>query len=246
VQERLAHDDFKLLIAVTFLIRTPGRVAMPVFEAVIARYPTPEDLAAADPAGLAGMMRHLGLSVVRAAAIQRYARRWVEQPLSQEVRYGVKNYPRKGDGHDVRGGEVLPYEDLDPRASAWEVGYLTQGPYAIDSWRIFCRDRFLGRLPPAGEEKEDGNGGVGGVGGGRGGNEFQPEWMRVLPLDKELRAYLRWMWMKEGWEWDPLTGEREVLSSKMQRAVNEGRVEWDHTGSLRIRDEEAGKGVETS
>ena len=64
--------------------------------------------------------------------------------------------------------------------------------------------------------------------------EFQPEWMRVKPADKELRACLRWMWMREGWEWDPVTGERTVLREEMRRAVNEGMVEYDDTGALRI------------
>jgi hypothetical protein len=97
---------------------------------------------------------------------------------------------------------------------------MTSGKYAIDSWRIFCRDKLLGQA-------EDWN--------GRGREpEFQPEWMRVLPDDKELRAYLRWMWMKEGWEWDPATGQRRVLREEMQNAVNQGRVGFDNTGGLKI------------
>ena len=32
------------------------------------------------------------------------------------------------------------------------------------------------------------------------------EWKRVLPLDKELRAYLQWRWAKEGILWDPEKG----------------------------------------
>ena len=63
---------------------------------------------------------------------------------------------------------------------------------------------------------------------------FQPEWMRVLPADKELRACLRWMWMREGWEWDPVSGERSVLREEMRKAVDEGRVGYDDGGSLVI------------
>jgi len=33
------------------------------------------------------------------------------------------------------------------------------------------------------------------------GKMFEPEWMRVVPKDKELRAFLRWKWLKEGWNW---------------------------------------------
>ncbi|KAI0423249.1 DNA glycosylase [Xylaria grammica] len=218
IQEELAHDPFRLLIAVTFLVRTSGKAAIPVFRALMAKYPTPSALAAADAAEIVAMIRHLGLGSVRAAAIQRYARVWLEDPPRNGVRHAVKNYhgaesPRT-DEHGVlvrSGGD-----------SAWEIGHMTQGPYALDSWRIFCRDVLRG----AAEDWK---------GGGREG-EFQPEWMRVLPQDKELRAYLRWMWMQEGWQWDPRTGEKVVLSEDLRRAVAEGRVGYDDTGDLRILD----------
>lgn len=244
IQEELADEPFRLLIAVTFLIRTAGRAAIPVFRELMARYPTPEALAAADPENIIRVIHHLGLSSNRCTAIQKYARIWLERPPVQNVRYGVKNYPRPGDGRDVRLGEEFGAEDdhispdleeadaleLDPEAktkargfgTSWEIGHLTQGPYAIDSWRIFCRDVLLGRA-------EDWKG------AGR-TPDFQPEWMRVLPQDKELRACLRWMWMREGWAWDPLTGEREVLSEEMRRAVDEGRVAYDNQGQLTILD----------
>ncbi|RWA13449.1 hypothetical protein EKO27_g1662 [Xylaria grammica] len=218
IQEELAHDPFRLLIAVTFLVRTSGKAAIPVFHALMAKYPTPSALATADAADIVAMIKHLGLGSVRAAAIQRYARVWLEDPPRNGVRHAVKNYhgaesPRT-DEHGVlvcSGGD-----------SAWEIGHMTQGPYALDSWRIFCRDVLRG----AAEDWK---------GGGREG-EFQPEWMRVLPQDKELRAYLRWMWMQEGWQWDPRTGEKVVLSEDLRRAVAEGRVGYDDTGDLRILD----------
>ncbi|RYP64267.1 hypothetical protein DL771_008826 [Monosporascus sp. 5C6A] len=233
IQEELADDPFRLLIAVTFLIRTPGKAAIPTFRSLVDRYPTPQALAEANADDIISMIRHLGLSSVRTTAILRYARTWCERPPRPGVRYGVKNYPGPAgdDEADVRtavGEELLflgPDHDEDPpraaaAAAAWEIGHMTQGRYALDSWRIFCRDALLGRA-------EDWRG------RGREG-EFQPEWMRVLPEDKELRAYLRWLWMQEGWDWDPKTGEREVLSEGLLRAVQEGRVEWDFTGELRI------------
>ncbi|KAH6657477.1 DNA glycosylase [Truncatella angustata] len=219
-QEKLADDPLRLMIAISFLVRTPGRISVPVFQGLVDKYPTPQALAEADPENIIAMIKHLGLSIVRTAQIQKYARIWIESPPSKDIRYGVKNYPNRGDGSDVRAGERLPPEEEDPRASAWEIGHMTQGPYAIDSWRIFCRDVLLGRAQDwRGKGREAG---------------FQPEWMRVLPLDKELRAYLRWMWMGEGWDWDPKTGEREPLSDELRTAVNEGRVQWDNTGALQI------------
>ncbi|OTA07489.1 hypothetical protein A9Z42_0083630 [Trichoderma parareesei] len=232
IQEELAHDPFWLLVAVTFLIKTNGQLALPAFCRVRERFPTPSHLL--DPSvreELLGMIRHLGLSNVRLAYILRYATAFMQQPPTPGACYRVKNY-------DKRAVSPPPYryingddaqEDMEPPCSsdggdedleAWEIGHMTQGKYAIDSWRIFCRDELLGRA-------EDWN--------GKGREpEFQPEWMRVRPADKELRACLRWMWMREGWEWDPATGERTVLREEMRRAVNEGRVEYDDAGALRI------------
>jgi hypothetical protein len=197
IQEELADSPFRLLIAITFLIRTTGKAAIPVFRQLMERFPTPAGLAAADPAEIITLIHPLGLSAVRCAAIQKYARMWLDRPPSREVRYGVKNYPQPGDGRCARVGEEFGPEDgsgvaggqpvdavADARdraiGSAWEIGHLTQGPYALDSWRIFCRDVLLGRSSHwTGKENAP---------------EFQPEWMRVLPRDKELRACLRWMW----------------------------------------------------
>ncbi|TFB04673.1 hypothetical protein CCMA1212_002654 [Trichoderma ghanense] len=233
IQEELAHDPFWLLIAVTFLIKTNGQLALPVFCRVRERFPTPSHLL--DPSvreELLGMIRHLGLSNVRLAYILRYATAFLQQPPTPGVCYRVKNYDKRalspppyryvnsGDAQEDMELSRSPSDRGDEDLEAWEIGHMTQGKYAIDSWRIFCRDELLGRA-------EDWN--------GKGREpEFQPEWMRVKPADKELRACLRWMWMREGWEWDPATGERTVLREEMRRAVNEGRVEYDDTGALRI------------
>ncbi|KAG7292353.1 hypothetical protein NEMBOFW57_002388 [Staphylotrichum longicolle] len=206
IQEELADDPFRLLIAITFLIRTAGKAAIPVFRQLMQRFPTPAALAAADPAEISALIHPLGLSAVRCATIQKYARLWLERPPSREVRYGVKNYPLPGDGRHVKAAEEFGPEDggrdgpadavMDAKeravGCAWEIGHLTQGPYALDSWRIFCRDVLLGRS--------------GHWTGRAAAAEFQPEWMR----------------------------EREPLREDMRRAVNEGRVGYDDSGNLVI------------
>lgn len=232
VQEKVAHDPFWLLIAITFLIRTTGKHAIPVFYKVKERFPTPSHLA--DPSNeeeLVGMIRHLGLSAVRVSYLQRYAKAFLETAPAPGIRYRVKNYDQRDVSPPPTDVDNLQDSTMSQQApavnngdpEAWEIGHMTKGKYAIDSWRIFCRDELLGRA-------QDWNG------KGREA-EFQPEWMRVMPDDKELRAYLRWMWMREGWEWDPLTGGRTVVRDEMQRAANEGRVEYDDTGGLRIVEE---------
>ena len=220
IQEKLAHDPFRLLIAVTFLIRTHGKHAIPVFYELMKKYPTPEALLAADKQDIVPIIRHLGLQNQRAATYQTYAKIWLEDPPVKDKRYPVRGYPEPESGRDIKKGETVL--DSDQRA-AWEIGHMTQGPYAIDSWRIFCRDVLRGVA--------DGYNGEGTAEG------FQPEWMRVLPEDKELRAYLRWMWLKEGFEWDPFTGEKEVANKELLRAAMEGRIAWDDAGGMRILDE---------
>jgi hypothetical protein len=50
------------------------------------------------------------------------------------------------------------------------------GAYAIDSYRIFYRDRLRG------VDVSDG---------------VEEEWKRVVPTDKELKLYLDWRWGEE-------------------------------------------------
>ncbi|TGO52733.1 hypothetical protein BCON_0136g00300 [Botryotinia convoluta] len=222
IQEKLAHDPFRLLIAVTFLNRTHGKQAIPVFYTLMDQYPTPQSIVDAPKEDIVSVIRHLGLQNQRAATYQAYAKTFCENPPVKNKRYAVHDYPTKGLGRDVKKSEVLPEESVDPRIG-WEMGNMTQGPYAIDSWRIFCRDMLL--------EKAKGWNGEGSEEEG-----FQPEWMWVLPEDKELRAFLRWMWLKEGFEWDPLTGEKEVAGREVMRAALEGRIAWDEGGGMRILD----------
>ncbi|KAM9878339.1 methyl-CpG binding domain-containing protein 4 [Verticillium dahliae] len=222
IQENLSQDPFWLLIAVTFLIKTAGKLAIPAFYKVKERFPTPEHLAASEAtAEITDMIRHLGLAVHRTSMIQKYARSWVETPPQPGVVYRVRGYDRREVPGELPLDATTPTDNREA-GDAWEIGHMTQGKYALDSWRIFCRDELLGRA-------QDWNG-LGAP------PEFQPEWMRVRPDDKELRACLRWMYMKEGWEWDPTTGEKTVLRPEMERAVNESRVEYDDAGGLRILD----------
>lgn len=226
IQEKLAHDPFRLLIAVTFLNRTHGKQAIPVFYELMDKYPTPQAILDAPKEDIVDVIRHLGLQNQRAATYQSYARIFLEDPPTKHKRYKVADYPNKGDGRNVGREEILPEEEDDERAG-WEIGHLTKGAYAIDSWRIFCRDVLLGRARGWNGDGRDAGGMVfdGTVGDGNG--VFQPEWMRVLPKDKELRAFLRWMWLKEGFEWDPETGEKEVAGREVLRWAMEGGLGWD-------------------
>lgn len=227
IQEQVAHEPFWLLLAVTFLIKTKGEHAIPTLLRLKERFPAPCDIANPINAGeILDMIRHLGLCQNRLGIMHKYAQAFMFNPPRPGVRHPVKRY-------DVREASQETQADMTTTAAAaavedvtdgWEIGHMTQGIYTVDSWRIFCRDVLLGRA-------KDWNG------KGAARSEFQPEWMRVRPADKELRAYLRWMWMRDGWEWDPATGERTVLREELRRAVEEGRVEYDIYGGLRVLDE---------
>ncbi|KAG5924335.1 hypothetical protein E4U61_000891 [Claviceps capensis] len=213
IQQKMAHDPFWLLVAVTFLIKTNGQVAIPVIYKVKQRFPSPTDNQSA-----------------QAEQIQKYAIRFLEAPPTAGILHRVRNYDARDDPLEfVDAYCVNPNASLTPNTSAgkasrnsWEIGHMTQGRYTLDSWRIFCRDALLGRA-------QDWKGR-----GREADTSFQPEWMRVMPRDKELRACLRWMWMREGWEWDPVTGERATLRAELRAAIDEGRVNYDSQGGLHI------------
>ena len=208
IQERLAHDPFRLLVATIFLNKTKAEAAIPVVYKVFAKYRTIEDLANADPVELGEMIQSLGFRHRRSQLIIRLARSWIANPPVKGRRYRKLGYPNKLDGRDIKPQDFV---DGDDSRVGWEVAHLPGiGAYAIDSWRIFCRDEIRGL---ATDWK------------GRGAQEgFAPEWKSVLPMDKELRAYLTWMWLKEGWEWNVETGVRTLATPKLMRSAAKGGV----------------------
>ncbi|KAG9248347.1 hypothetical protein BJ878DRAFT_532017 [Calycina marina] len=113
--------------------------------------------------------------------------------------------PEKGKRYFVR---RYPTKDSGKGMKGDEISHMTQGEHALDSRRIFCRDLLRG---------------VAKCWNGEG----------VVPEDRELRAYLRRMWLKEGLEWDPFTGEKEVASQELMRAAINRNI---------VRDEEGGMG----
>ncbi|KAL4754261.1 hypothetical protein BDW72DRAFT_200981 [Aspergillus terricola var. indicus] len=207
VQEQLAHDPFRLLLATIFLNRTRGGVALPILFQVFDRYPTIEAMAAANPHELVSMIHRLGFQNQRARKCIALAQTWHDCPPSCGKRYRKLNYPRKTDGRDVKAGECIDDED---QRIAWEIAHLPGvGAYALDSWRIFCRDDLRGLAKDW-------------KGAGAASTGFVPEWKSVLPQDKELRAYLTWMWLKEGLIWDRETGQTARASEKVMRAARRG------------------------
>ena len=189
IQERICESLFALVIQAILWNKTKGTAARPILWKILCTYPTPESLAAADPKAVEDTIRILGLQERRALCLVKMANVWVAAPPCAERRYGRRNYPKKGSNKDVKDRELL---DSDDPREGWEIGHLPGiGEYALDSYRIFGRDRLRG---------------IHGVEG------TEPEWKRVVPSDKELGPYVKFKWKQEGWEYDLKTGVRVKIS----------------------------------
>jgi hypothetical protein len=144
-------------------------MARPVLFEIIAAYPSPTELFMAPLEDLTAVLQPIGLHRIRAARLIALAEAWLAAPPCKERRYRRLHYPSHGRGTDVKPGEVLGPED---EREGWEIAHLPgMGAYALDSYRIFYRDRLRGI------ESQEG---------------VEPEWRRVVPTDKELIPYLEW------------------------------------------------------
>lgn len=186
IQERICDSLYALVVQVILWNQTHGRAARPILFQILTLYPTPFHLSQAKLDELTAILQPLGLHNIRAKRLIALADAWLAAPPCKERRYRRLHYPDRGCGLDIKANEILELED---EREGWEIAYLPgMGPYALDSYRIFYRDRL--------REVEDG----------------EPEWKRVLPLDKDLRPYLKWRWAQEGWEWNEFTGKRRKLT----------------------------------
>jgi methyl-CpG-binding domain protein 4 len=217
MQERLAHDPYRLLVATIFLNKTRGEQAMPVFYQLMERYPTIAEMASADVEDVTDIIKRLGFQNQRARKIVHMSRTWLESPPELGKRMRKQHYPKKGDGKDVKAVEIIGDED---ERVAWEISHLPGlGPYSHDSWRMFCRDELRGVASDW-------------LGAGS-GEDFEPEWKRVLPADKELRAWCTWMWLKEGYSWNKETGDTmkadpELLNMARGGGIVKEEADSDH------------------
>jgi methyl-CpG-binding domain protein 4 len=214
IQERIQDSLYALVVQVILWNQTHGKAARPILFQILTLYPTPFHLSQAKLSELTDILQPLGLHNIRAKRLIALAEAWVAAPPCKERRYRRLHYPDRGHGLDIKPDEIL---ELDDEREGWEIAHLPgMGPYALDSYRIFYRDRL--------REVADG----------------EPEWKRVLPLDKDLKPYLKWRWAQDGWDWNELTGERgelgpeeveRVKAEAAVRSVNDaGTIQEDGTG----------------
>jgi len=169
IQERVCDSLYALVVQVILWNQTRGQMARPVLFKILAAYPSPNELSAASLEDLTTMLQPIGLHRIRAARLIALAKTWLSAPPCKERRYRRLHYPNHGCGADVKPGEILGPDD---EREGWEIAHLPgMGAYALDSYRIFYRDRLRGIEPTDGTE---------------------PEWKRVVPTDKVLIPYLKW------------------------------------------------------
>lgn len=174
IQERINASLYALVVQSILWNQTQGLKARPVLFELLARYPTPLSLSSADFHDLRLMLLPIGLHNTRAERLIMLAKTWVAAPPCKDRRYRKLHYPARGCGTDVKPGEVLT---LDDEREGWEIAHLPgMGAYALDSFRIFFRDRLRGL---------------------EGAETIEPEWKRVQPTDKDLKAYIRWRWAND-------------------------------------------------
>lgn len=223
IQEELASNPFHVLIAVIFLSKTTGTAAIPVIRTIAESYPTPEALAAVTAEDLFPDIQHLGFGSTRAQGIIDLAKAWIANPPEKGKRYKRLNYPKPGSGKDIQPRDE-PLNDQDPR-DAYEVAHLPGiGPYGIDSWRIFCRDDLRG--VSSGIEKDTLK-----LKTSATLKELEQEWPKVQPQDKELRAYIKWRWLRLGVNWDPETDDKEDIDRDILKQMQKGRID-EHEGLM--------------
>ncbi|KAH7921653.1 DNA glycosylase [Leucogyrophana mollusca] len=231
--EQIADDPWKVLVAVMLLNKTTGKAAIPLFWKLIGRWGTPEELSQASVEELVVVLKPLGLYNVRAQRLKLLSQMYIDDPplpdtprtpaparsrgrtpaspLLPEIAQvesplkctsSARRRPRTKAPLTPETPSSMPSR---PRYPMTPISHLPgTGPYALDSYRIFCT------TPSSGE------------------------WRAVMPADKELIRYLalfqRWKWAyEEGQRWVPDWGVIQEASEQYIHALIEELKPRSHT-----------------
>ncbi|KAJ7062500.1 DNA glycosylase [Mycena amicta] len=129
IQETVAEDPWKLLVAVTLLNKTNGVLAIPVFWEIMTRWSTPFALSQATESTLVELLTPLGTQNRRAERLIALSRTYlVDPPSAYDSRRSRASGPL-----------ISPRKRL--RYPATPISHLPgAGAYALDSYRIFCAE----------------------------------------------------------------------------------------------------------
>ncbi|KIJ59072.1 hypothetical protein HYDPIDRAFT_44169 [Hydnomerulius pinastri MD-312] len=182
IQESISDDPWKVLIAVRLLNVTTGKVAIPAFCKIIARWPTPQDLVDAPIDELVELLRPLGLYNKWAKWLKDISKAYIEDPSRYPSAESQTSQPLPSptpspsptppptpspsalqtpptSNQRNPNARRRPSTKRPPYARTPISHFPGVGPYALDSFWIFCR----GSLDP--NAKED-------------------EWKRVMPGER--------------------------------------------------------------
>ncbi|KAG9222937.1 hypothetical protein CCMSSC00406_0000374 [Pleurotus cornucopiae] len=133
IQETVADDPWKLLVAVTLLNKTAGKLAIPVFYTIMKQWPTPWALSQAPHSVLSDLLRPLGCYDIRANRLTCLSSACLlDPPCVTDLRptnilITVPNAHLHSPGTQRSRYPPTPISHLPGT-----------GPYALDSYRIFC------------------------------------------------------------------------------------------------------------
>lgn len=170
--ESVAGNPWRLLVAVTLLNKTTAKVAIPVFYDLIERWPTPWAMSQgqqlcmscvvfvqrsgqkASKEELRNYLYHLGIYNVRSRRLIEMSKAYIVDPPSQNDTRPPRTFRTNRHTSSLHNKSCL----------STPISHLPgTGPYALDSYRIFCPSHQ---------------------------NPFCEEWKTVRPADKELMLYL--------------------------------------------------------
>lgn len=139
IQEHVADDPWKVLVAVTLLNKTAGVHGVPVFFALVEEWPTARALANACPRAVEERIRHLGLGRSRTARLIELSQAYLEDPPCPRVLRSSRCYMnvrvRSVCSEDTVTVPGIIRQRYPPTCASHLPG---SGPYALDSYRIFC------------------------------------------------------------------------------------------------------------
>ena len=99
IQERYWPDEWKMLVCCLCLNLTTRKQMDPVVGQMFARWPTPQDMATADPADISEMTVSLGMQHKRAQTLIRFSREYLLGFESVRRLHGVGKYAE--DSHRI-------------------------------------------------------------------------------------------------------------------------------------------------
>lgn len=166
-------------MVVTLLNKTAGRLAIPTFWRILAKWPTPLELSKGEGVGsfdhlwfhiwfhladeeeLVSTIRHLGTQTIRAKRLITLSRSYMQEPPSA---YDLRPSERASLFSPNKKGSRFFEKSKKITYPATPISHLPgTGPYALDSYRIFCTIHD---------------------------DPTCQEWKLVMPTDKELIRYL--------------------------------------------------------